>query len=68
MKKATNSVSTYLSDAFEEYRKITWPTKEQAALLTAIVVVVSILAITFIGLSDFGLTELYQLLSDLING
>jgi preprotein translocase SecE subunit len=68
MKKATNSIVTYFSDSFEEYRKITWPTKEQAALLTAIVVVVSIIAIALIGFSDFGLSELYQLISDLING
>ena len=56
-----NSVLDYLRSAFEEFGKVTWPTKEQATLLTAIVVAVSLITGVLIGAFDLGLTELYQL-------
>lgn len=57
-----NSVFAYFSGAFEEFGKITWPTKEQAALLTGIVVGVSLVCALALGIYDFGLNYLYQLL------
>lgn len=50
----------YLVSAFEEFGKVTWPTKEQAALLTGIVVAVTLVTAVVIGAYDLGLSELYK--------
>ena len=60
--KKQNPVSAYLHEAWEEFAKVTWPTKEQAALLTGIVVVASAFTAVILALYDLGLNELYQLL------
>lgn len=56
----SNPVIAYFRSAFEEFGKITWPTKEQAAILTAIVIGVSLVAAMIIGAFDLGLSELYE--------
>lgn len=60
--KRQNFITAYLQQAWEELSKVTWPTKEQAALLTGIVVIASALSALVIALYDLGLNELYQLL------
>lgn len=55
-------ISNYFKDSFEEFRKVTWPTKEQTALLTAITVGVSVTFIILIGAVDLGFSELLTLL------
>lgn len=60
--ESRNPVVAYFAGSFEEFGKITWPTKEQAALLTGIVVGVSLVAALVIGAFDLGLSELYKLL------
>lgn len=62
--KKTNMVTAFLKEALEEYGKITWPTKEQATLLTGLTVVVSAAIVILIGLLDLGFAELYQLVLD----
>lgn len=62
--KKTNPVAAYFQSALDEFGKITWPTKEQAALLTGVTIVVSIIIAAMIGLIDLGFSELYQLLLD----
>ncbi|MEK9160154.1 MAG: preprotein translocase subunit SecE [Patescibacteria group bacterium] len=62
-----NPVVAYFSSAWEEFGKVTWPTKEQAALLTAIVVAVSFVMAVLIGAFDLGLSELYKLVLDKIS-
>lgn len=64
--KSDNPVVSYLQSAMNEFGKITWPTKEQAAILTAVTVVVSLLVAAYIGLSDLGFSEAYQLLLDVL--
>lgn len=59
-----NPVVEYFVSAFEEFGKVTWPTKEQAALLTGIVVAVSLVTAVLIGGFDLGLSELYKLVLD----
>lgn len=59
-----NPVVAYFTSAFEEFGKVTWPTKEQAALLTGIVVAVSLVTAVLIGGFDLGLSELYKLVLD----
>ncbi len=56
-----NPVISYFVTAFEEFKKVTWPTKEQAALLTAIVIGVSLVMALVIAALDLGLSELYQM-------
>ena len=62
--RSQNPVIGYFSSAWEEFGKVTWPTKEQAAILTAIVVAVSFVMAVLIGAFDLGLSELYQLALD----
>jgi preprotein translocase SecE subunit len=59
-----NPVSEYFVSAFDEFGKVTWPTKEQAAMLTGIVIAVSLVTAVLIGAFDLGLSELYQLVMD----
>lgn len=58
--ESRNPVVAYFVGAFEEFGKVTWPTKEQAALLTGIVIAVSVVFGILFGVYDFGLTALYQ--------
>ena len=59
-----NPVAAYFVSAWEEFGKVTWPTKEQAALLTGIVIAVSFVMAVLIGAFDLGLSELYKLALD----
>lgn len=59
-KKQRFSLIKYLKDAFEELGKVTWPTKEQAALLTALVVSVSLFVSIYVGALDLGFSEMYK--------
>lgn len=67
-KKRRNPVQAYLSSAFEEFGKVTWPTQKQTALLTALTLVISLVLAAFIGGVDFGFSALYDWLNSLING
>ncbi|MBI4127397.1 preprotein translocase subunit SecE [Candidatus Peregrinibacteria bacterium] len=58
--RKANPVKEYLLSAFEEFGKVTWPTKEQAALLTAIVIGVTLAVALLIAVFDLGLAQLYQ--------
>jgi len=59
-----NFIVAYFKSAFEEFSKVTWPTKEQAALLTGIVIGVSFILAVAIGLVDLGFSQGYQYLLD----
>lgn len=61
-KVSENSVVAYFHSAIEEFGKITWPTKEQTAMLTAVTIVVSAVVALLIGLVDFGFNEAYKVL------
>lgn len=52
----------YFKGALEEFRKVTWPTKEQAALLTAITVGFGTIVALLLALADFGFNEAFQAL------
>ncbi len=62
MKSSQNPVVAYFKSAFEEFGKVTWPTKEQAALLTGIVIGVSLVVGVYLGLLDLGFSQAYQAL------
>ena len=66
-KVSGNPIVAYLNSAIEEFGKITWPTKEQTAMLTAITIVVSAVVALLIGLVDFGFSEAYKALLNIFN-
>jgi preprotein translocase SecE subunit len=61
------AISAYFVGSLEEFHKITWPTKEQAAMLTGIVVAVSLVMGLVIGAFDLGLSQAYQALLDQVS-
>jgi len=63
---SSNPVIAYVKSAFEEFGKVTWPTREQATLLTTIVVGVSVAVAILLGALDLGLSQGYQLMLDKI--
>jgi len=60
-----NKLVGYFKDSFSELGKVTWPTKDQAVLLTVIVIAFCVVFAGFLGLLDFvfgiGLEELLKL-------
>ncbi len=48
-----NALITYLRGAKEELEKVTWPTRKQTLIYSAIVVVVSLIWALYFGLLDF---------------
>jgi len=67
MNLKNNVVTDYLFSAWEEFGKITWPTKEQAAMLSAVVIVVSLIFVLLIGVTDLGFSEAYKYALDLLS-
>ncbi len=65
-KTRENPVVEYFKGALEEFGKITWPTKEQAVLLTAIVVGVTAVSAVLIAVFDLGLSKAYEALLNAI--
>ena len=50
-----NALITYLRGAKEELEKVTWPTRKQTLMYSAIVVVVSVVWALYFGVLDFAL-------------
>ncbi len=48
-----NAFTTYLRESYEEFRRVTWPTKNQAIRLSAIVLSFVLISAVFIGAIDF---------------
>lgn len=48
-------------DIIDELRKVTWPTREDTIKLTMIVIVISLLIGTYIGIIDVLLTKLLEM-------
>ena len=49
---STNKITQYFTDSFQELRKVTWPTKNQAIKMTAIVLGFCFFMAIVIGLMD----------------
>ena len=58
----SNPIVAYFASAFEEFGKVTWPTREQAVLLTGIVIGVSLVLAIAIGIADLGFSQGYEYL------
>jgi preprotein translocase subunit SecE len=52
----------FLRDAWNELRKVHWPTREQARNLTALVIAVSIAVGLVLGAVDYILAKIFQLI------
>lgn len=65
MSLRSNVFTSYLRDSYEEFQRVTWPTKNQAVRLSAIVLSFVLLSAVFIGAIDyvfhFGYAELLKL-------
>ena len=48
----------YVGEIINELRKVVWLTKREAAYLTGLVLIITIIAGIFLGALDFGFTEL----------
>lgn len=57
-----SSLVQYFKDSKLELKKVVWPTKKQTINHTALVIGFSVALALFLGLVDFGLSELVRVL------
>ena len=48
----------FLKDVRVELKKVSWPTRQETAKLTGVVILVSVVIAAFLGLLDFGFITL----------
>jgi len=53
----------YIKETRGELKHVSWPTRKQALVFTAIVVALSLLVAAFLGLFDFLFTELLAIIA-----
>jgi preprotein translocase SecE subunit len=59
-----NAITRFFLDAYQELRfKVTWPTFEEARNMTIAVLALSAVIGAILGIADFGLLHLYQLIT-----
>ena len=59
-----NPIINYFQESYEELKKVTWPTRNQAIKLTFIVIGFCIVLSLFVGVLDFGFNLGYRSLVD----
>lgn len=52
-------LTRFVRSAYQELRKCQWPTPEQTARLTALVLAISVLMAIILGLADLGFDRLF---------
>ncbi|MBU2645950.1 MAG: preprotein translocase subunit SecE [bacterium] len=52
----------FISDVKAEFKKVTWPTREQTLKQTGVVLVIVALTGIFLGMVDFGLSGLVKMI------
>ena len=57
-----NKVSSFLKEVQAELKKVVWPTRQQALRLTGIVVGVSLVVGMYIGVLDYALTKIVEVI------
>ncbi len=57
-----NKLVEYIKDSKTELKKVVWPTKEQAMKHTALVIGFSLALAAFLGIIDFALNKLLEVL------
>lgn len=58
--KKQNKIVEYLKSSIDELKKVKWPTKKEAINHTILVVIICVFMAVFLGLLDFGLTQLIE--------
>ncbi|PCI29504.1 MAG: preprotein translocase subunit SecE [SAR324 cluster bacterium] len=53
-------IKNFLSDVRNEFKKVTWPTREQTIKQTGAVLVITGIISVFLGIIDVGLSELVK--------
>jgi len=53
---------TFLQEVWAELKKVYWPTRKEVSAATLVVVSVVVVIAFFLGVVDFGLTRLVQLI------
>ncbi len=53
----------FFSDIRAELKKVTWPSREETIKLTAVVIIVSLIIAAYIGIIDFLLVQILNLLA-----
>jgi len=56
-----NRFRKFLVDVRSEFKKVTWPTREQTIKHTGVVLVIVAITGVFLGIVDYGLSELVKL-------
>ena len=56
-------LARFVRSAYQELRKCQWPTPEQTARLTALVLAISVLMAIILGLADLGFDRLFGFLT-----
>jgi len=60
--KKENAIVKYIKETRAELRKVSWPTREEAFNLTAIVVAVTAAMAAFLGVVDYLFSKLFGLI------
>ena len=53
-------ISEFLKEVKQEMKKVSWPNKKETISSTTIVIVVVVVLSFFIGICDFGLSEIFS--------
>ena len=51
-------IGTYLKDVYAELQHVVWPTRQQAIIFTATVIIISVVVAYFLGLFDLIFTRI----------
>ncbi len=62
-----NPISRFVKETRSEIRKVTWPTRQEALNMTAIVIAVTLTMAIALGLLDYLFTQIFRLLVALGN-
>jgi len=52
----------FLADVRTEFKKVTWPSREQTVKQTGVVLVIVAIIGVFLGIVDYGLSEMVKLI------
>lgn len=63
-----NPFSRFVKETRSEIRKVTWPTRQEATNMTAIVIAVTLTMAAALGVLDYVFTQVFRLLVALGNG
>ncbi len=55
-------LKNFLAEVRTEFKKVTWPTREQTIKHTGVVLVIVAITGAFLGIVNYGLNELFKLI------